>query len=207
MLTDAQPPHVDASGGEGIYRFVIAAHPAVLPHQEKLRNKDFKSVLQSILAHRRDIADISSEMEQDLRELADHFRSKMNLWAKINQTFWAFMNVLPATVAVTYVLSTGDPVGAAGIKVKLAGLFGAKDLYALLAIPATTGMKKADRKQVEIMLGPIVQSWLNDKAKTVQDLLERYITGDIIRVAEKSIAAAEQLAAEIRTNLQTCMKE
>jgi hypothetical protein len=205
-LTDAQPPRVDASGGDGTRRFVVAAHPGVLSQQERLRNTDFKSILQSILAHRQEIAGISSEMERDLKNLADHFRGKMSLWAKINQTFWAFMNVLPATVAVTYVLSTGDPIGAAGIKIKLTGLFGAKDLYALLAIPATTGMKKADRKQVEVMLAPIVQTWLSDKFKTVQNIFEQYITGDIIRTAEESIAAAEHMAAGVENNLQICLK-
>jgi hypothetical protein len=130
----------------------------------------------------------------------------MNLWSKISQTFWAFMNVLPATVAVTYVLSTGDPVGAAGIKVKLAGLFGAKDLYALFAIPATTGMKKADQKQLQIMLGPIVETWLSHKLKIIQNLFEEHITGDILRVADKSIAEATQRIYDIEDSLKTCTK-
>ena len=147
-LTKSQNPHADTSGDGAAYNFVVDSHPAVLSEQENLRNKDFKSVLQSILVHKDEVAGISHEMENDLKNLADHFRNKMNLWAKISQTFWALMNVLPATVAVTYVLSTGDPVGAAGIKVKLTGLFGAKDLYALFAIPATTGLKKADQKQL-----------------------------------------------------------
>jgi hypothetical protein len=145
-------------------------------------------------------------MENDLQNLADHFRSKMNLWAKVSQTFWAFMNVLPATMAVTYVLSTGDPVGAAGIKVKLTGLFGAKDLYALFAIPATTGMKKADRKQLEIMLEPIVETWLVHKLKIIQDLFEAHITGDILHKADGIIAEAKQLTSDVETSLKTCRK-
>ena len=145
-------------------------------------------------------------MENDLKNLADHFRSKMNLWSKISQTFWAFMNVLPATVAITYVLSTGDPVGAAGIKVKLAGLFGAKDLYALFAIPATTGMKKADQKQLQIMLGPIVETWLRHKLKIVQNLFEEHITGGILRVADESIAEATQRINDIEDSLKICTK-
>ncbi|WP_419661229.1 uncharacterized protein Dvar_16570 [Desulfosarcina variabilis str. Montpellier] len=40
----------------------------------------------------------------------------------------AMLNVIPATAAVIYVLHTGDPVGAVGIKVKLTGLFGLNDL-------------------------------------------------------------------------------
>ena len=205
-LTKSQNPHADTSGDGAAYNFVVESHPAVFSEQEKLRNKDFKSVLQSILAHRDEVAGISHAMENDLKNLADHFRSKMNLWAKISQTFWALMNVLPATVAVTYVLSTGDPVGAVGIKVKLTGLFGAKDLYALFAIPATTGLKKADQKQLETMLGPIVETWLSHKFKIIQELFEAYISGGIIRAADKSISDANQLIAEVENSIKMCVE-
>jgi ATP-dependent protease HslVU (ClpYQ) peptidase subunit len=202
-LKKAQNPQADLSGEGSLYTFGVDAHPAVLSEQEKLRNKDFKPILQSILAHKDIITAISQEMELDLKNLADHFRSKMSLWTKVSQTFWALMNVVPATVAVTYVLSTGDAAGAVGIKVKLAGLFGAKDLYALFAIPATTGLKKADQKQLEAMLGPIVQTWLNHKLKKVQALFERQITGGLIRGAGESIAETDRLIKEI----ENCMEE
>jgi hypothetical protein len=121
------------------------------------------------------------------------------VWRKISQTFWAFLNVLPATVAVTYVLSTGDPVGAVGIKVKLAGLFGAKDLYALFAIPFTTGLKKADRQQIEEMLGRILQTWLKDKAHKVQRIFEEKLTGGILECARRNITDAEKLISTINS--------
>ena len=194
-LEKAQPPKAEPSGDGTTLTFRVDAHPVVETEQEKLRARDFKTVLQSILAEKEDIVAITHDMEKDLVKLADHFRSKMGLWRKINQTFWAFLNVLPATVAVTYVLSTGDPVGAAGIKVKLAGLFGAKDLYALFAIPVTTGLKSADRKQIEEMLAPIVQTWLNHKLNTVQHLLEGNITGGILQCARKNIEEANRLIA------------
>jgi hypothetical protein len=202
-LKKAQNPQADSSGEGPLYNFGVDAHPAILSEQEKLRNKDFKPILESIMAHKDVITAISHEMERDLKNLADHFRSKMSLWTKVSQTFWAFMNVVPATVAVTYVLSTGDAAGAIGIKVKLTGLFGAKDLYALFAIPATTGLKKADRKQLEAMLGPIVQTWLNDKLKKVQALFEQQITGGLIRGADESIAEAARLIEEI----ENCMAD
>ncbi len=205
-LADGQSPHAEPAGESAAFTFVVEVHPAILSEQQNLQTKDFKTILQSIRAHKDTIAGISAEMENDLKNLADHFRKKMNLWSKISQTFWAFMNVLPATVAVTYVLSTGDPVGAAGIKVKLTGLFGAKDLYALFAIPATTGMKKADQKQLQSMLGPIVETWLSHKFKIVQNLFEEHITGDILRVAVESIAEAERRINVIEAGLKTCNK-
>jgi hypothetical protein len=205
-LGKAQNPQAEPSGEGSNLTFLVDAHPVVIAEQEKLRARDFKSILQSILAEKESITAISRDMEKDLEQLADHFRRKMGLWPKIGQTFWALLNVLPATVAVTYVLSTGDPVGAAGIKVKLTGLFGAKDLYALFAIPVTTGLKKADRKQIEEMLGPIVQSWLSHKLKTVQHLFEENITGGILRCARKNIADADPLIREIEHSMMVCAK-
>ena len=203
-LKKTQSPQAEPSGEGTAITFLVDTHPVVYSEQQKLRNKDFKSVLQSIMSRKDAISDISRDIEKDLKDLADQFRDSMGLWSKINQTFWALLNVLPATVAVTYVLSTGDPVGAAGIKVKLAGLFGAKDLYALFAIPVTTGLKKADQKKIEEMLGPIVQTWLNHKLNTIQDLFEENISGGIIRIASQTIADARQLTADVSRLMVKC---
>ncbi len=206
-MEKAQNPKVDAPGEGSTLNFSVDAHPVILSEQEKLRERDFKSVLQAIRAEKESIMTISRSMEKDLEQLADHFRRKMGIWRKISQTFWAMLNVVPATVAVTYVLSTGDPVGAVGIKVKLAGLFGAKDLYALFAIPVTTGLKKADRKQIEEMLIPIVQTWLNHKLKIVQHLFEENITGGILRCARNHIVDSDPLISDIRQSIETCAGE
>ena len=179
----------------------MSAHPVVLPEQEKLRRVDFSSILQAILARKETISRIDRDMEVELRAVADHFRRRMGLWSKISQTFWAALNVLPATVAVTYVLSTGDPVGAATIKVKLAGLFGLKDLYALVAIPVTRGMKQADQKQLKAMLGPLAQTWLRHKFAEVQALFEEELSGAILRSAENTAEAAGCLVAQIEESL------
>jgi hypothetical protein len=205
-----QPEHatqIDETRDRKGYTFVVKAHPAIEEEQTRLKEKEFKAILQSIIDQRPRILAMSSSIENDMEELADHFRSRMGLWEKVNQTFWAFLNVLPATVALTYVLSTGDPVGAAGIKIKLIGLFGAKDLYALFAIPATSGLKRADRKQLEEMLGPIMQTWLNHKLKTVEQLFDEGITGDILSVCDGIAAEAERLLDQNRNALEACIGE
>jgi hypothetical protein len=180
QIADTQNPRAEFVDKDRILRFFVDTHPAVLPEQARLRDRDFKSMLQTILSAKKELLDIPADMLQDLKDLANQYRSQMGLWSKISQTFWASLNVLPATAAVTYVLSTGDPVGAAGIKVKLTGLFGAKDLYALVAIPVTTQMKKADQHQLQAMLGPIARAWFDHKLKKVQQLFEDTITGDTI---------------------------
>ncbi|MBW2613571.1 MAG: hypothetical protein JRE12_14600, partial [Deltaproteobacteria bacterium] len=140
-------------------------------------------------------------IDSELAQLAEHFRNKMGLMSRIRQTFSAFLTVLPATAAITYILSTGDPVGAAGIKVKLTGLFGLKDLYALVAIPATSGLKKADQKQLEILLIPITRTWLDDKLKTIQMLFEKEISGDILTAANQALDESETLIRSIEGTL------
>jgi hypothetical protein len=205
--SEARNPRAEATDQNRVLRFFVDAHPVVFPEQERLRDQDFRSMLQSILAHRAELVDISRDMLADLERLADHFRSKMGIWDKISQTFWASLNVLPATAAVTYVLSTGDPVGAAGIKIKLTGLFGAKDLYALVAIPVTTRFKKADQQQLKTMLEPIARTWFDHKLRKVQELFEKTITGGMIRTAAAIIDQAEAGIAELSAYVDSCEKE
>ena len=202
-----QNPRTESADQDHVLRFFVDTHPAVLSEQEHLRDQDFRSILQSILSQKEELVDIPQDMVADLKDLAEHFRSKMGVWAKISETFWASLNVLPAAAAVTYVLSTGDPVGAAGIKVKLTGLFGAKDLYALVAIPVTTRLKKADQQQLETMLGPIAEAWFNHKLKKVQQLFEQTITAGTIRMANDTIERATAQVAEIKNSMDICAKE
>ena len=205
-LKDDQNPHIETTEKPVSVTFFVSAHPVVFQEQEKLRNRDWKSVLESILSRRDVIVDLSQGIDQELYNLSKTFRSKMGIWTKIRQTFSAFLNVVPATVAVTYILSTGDPVGAVGIKVKLTGLFGLHDLYALVAIPATTGLKRADQKQLDDMLGPIIQAWLNNKLKEVKELFEQEITGGIIRTAKNALDETETLINQIQANIEACRK-
>ena len=205
-LKNDQNPHIEPTEEKGFLTFFVSAHPVVFQEQEKLRNKDWKSVLEFILSRQDVIMDLSQGIEKELKDLAKDFRRKMGIWNKIRQTFSAFLNVVPATVAVTYILSTGDPVGAVGIKVKLTGLFGLHDLYALVAIPATTGLKRADQKQIDDMLGPIVQAWLNNKLKEVKDLFEQEITGGITWAAKNAVDEADTLINQIQANIEACGK-
>ena len=199
-----QNPRAESTDQNQILRFFVDSHPSVFSEQERLRDQDFRSMLQTILSQKDELTDIPKDMLADLKDLANHFRSKMGLWSKISQTFWASLNVLPATAAVTYVLSTGDPVGAAGIKVKLTGLFGAKDLYALVAIPVTTQLKKADQQQLKTMLGPIAQAWFNHKLKKVQQLFEETITAGMIRTINDTVERAAGGISEIQGSLNVC---
>ena len=206
-ISGTRNPRAETADKDRILRFFVHAHPAVSAEQARLRDRDFKLMLQTILSEKEELLDIPADMLKELKKLANQFRSQMDLWSKISQTFWASLNVLPATAAVTYVLSTGDPVGAAGIKVKLTGLFGAKDLYALVAIPVTTQMKKADQHQLQTMLGPVARAWFDHKLKTVQQLFEDTITGDTISTVGETIERATAEMTALQASMDVCAKE
>jgi hypothetical protein len=190
----------------GLAAFKVPAHPALSAEQERLRSLEWSTTLQTLLTRKELTQFISPEVENSLRQLADQFRRQMGLRDKLWQTVAAFLNVLPATAAVTYILSTGDPIGAAGIKVKLTGFFGLHDLYALIAIPATSGMKSADRRLLETMLAPIARAWLSDKAETVQKILEENLTGALIARATQILDDSRDTLAAVDDHLQQCRK-
>jgi len=181
--------------------------PAVLAEtQNRVRRREWRLTLERILAAKEEILGFTARMDGDLRALAEERRQQMGWTDQVRQTFSAALNVLPATAAVTYILTTGDPVGAAGIKVKLAGIFGLHDLYALVAIPATAGLQKADMKQLEEMLGPVAQAWLQHKLETIDALFEEEVTGELRTGAKDAGQRAEHLADGIGAQLALLSK-
>ncbi len=194
-------PQTEFSVQNGQCTFSIDVPPVVKTAQDTLQNRDWETVLSVILAHQESLFSLSEKIESELASLVRHFRSKMGKRARLRQNFSALLNVLPATVAITYILSTGDPVGAAGIKVKLTGLFGFHDIYALVALPATTGLREADRKQLEQFVGPIVKAWLDSKFDQVQTLFEDHITGSMLMTLKETIGHADKRIGEITDDI------
>jgi hypothetical protein len=182
------------------------APAAVRPVQERLRRGNWQSAVETILANKTRVLNWSQQLDDDLNTLARKLREQMSLIDQIRQTFSALLNVIPATAAITYILHTGDPVGAAGIKVKLTGLLGLHDLYALVAIPATAGLSKTDQQQLDLLLKPLVQTWLENKYKTVQTLFEERISGDLLEVVHAAAARIDQLLSDADRALESCGK-
>jgi len=190
---------VDAQiqGPEGL----LAAPPLVRAAQQRARQKDWRATLSHIQEQKTLLLSWSDQLERDLAALADTLRQRLGLLDQLRQTFAALLNILPATAAITYILHTGDPAGAVGIKIKLTGLLGLHDLYALIAIPATAGMKKADQRQLEQMLAPVAQTWLAHKLLAVQTLFEAQITGEVLTVARTAGERADRLLARVEMHL------
>ncbi|MDL2321542.1 hypothetical protein LJC47_04280 [Desulfosarcina sp. OttesenSCG-928-B08] len=180
--------------------------PALATEQAALAHEDWKTMIEGILAAQTDLVTSTDHLDTELRELVVAQRHRMTPMDQIRQALSAMLNIIPATAAVTYVLTTGDPVGAVGIKVKLAGLFGLNDLYALVAIPATAGMKKADRKQLEALLAPVTKIWLTHKLTTVETLFETHITGPLLIQARAVINTAADHITHMEATLAQCRR-
>jgi hypothetical protein len=199
-------PKADRFAEKSLVNFSVPVHPSLLISQERLRKSDWGSTIKNVLEQQQLIISFTEGIDNELKALGNQFRKKMGILGKSRQTFSALLNVVPATAAVSYILATGDPFGATGIKVKLSGLFGLQDLYALVAIPATTGLNKADRKQLETLLGPITQTWLNSKLDTVKNLFDQQITGEIIKQGETILSENEPVLKEISEHIDKCKK-
>ncbi len=182
----------------------VATPAVVQTAQAELGRKPWQPILELILARKKDVLSWSNQLDKELRALADELRSRMGIMDQVRQTFAALLNVIPATAAITYILHTGDAVGAAGIKVKLTGLFGLNDLYALIAIPATAGMSKADRKQLEQLLAPLARTWLAHKLSVVRELFETHITGQVLEKLRSAQQQSTELVTEIDNALKIC---
>ncbi len=201
---EVETPRLTPDLDKRLLTFNIPAHPVVLNVQRRLRGRQWQAILDSILSQKESIITLSEGIEIELSGLANALREQMGLWDRTRQTFSAFMNVLPATAAVTYILFTADLAGGSGIQVKLSGLFGLNDLYALVALPATTGLKSADKKQLEQMLVPVAKTWLDNKLTTVQELFKREITGAILQTAEKAQKEVEKGILLIEADIEAC---
>ncbi|PIE67405.1 MAG: hypothetical protein CSA23_03925 [Deltaproteobacteria bacterium] len=192
--------------GAGQIAYRIPVHPVVTGEQEALRGGNWSAVIDEMLARRESMDGFNRQMDAELHRLVSEQRFRMTAFDQIRQTFAAMLNIIPATAAVTYVLHTGDPVGATGIKVKLAGLFGLNDLYALVAIPATTGMKKAERKQLETLLAPVAGTWLSHKLAAIESLFEEKITGALLQKGQAVENAAAGCIETLARHLALCQQ-
>jgi hypothetical protein len=169
-----------------------------------LRSENWSALVADMLTRQAALLSLTTQLEGELKELVIQQRARMTTGDQIRQTVAAMLNIIPATAAVTYVLHTGDPVGATGIKVNLFGLLGLNNLVALVAIPATAGMKKADLKQLEALLSPVAGAWLAHKLKGIDALFEEKISGALLQNGRNMIKATAKRIDSMADGLTRC---
>ena len=181
-----------------------APRPAALDASAAtLQSADWKATLDKIVAAARQPIQQTERLDRELRALAQRFRADMSARQKVRETLSAALTLVPTVGAAVYVFGTADAATGSAIYAKLAGLFGANDLWALAAIPASHGLNQVDRRNLEKLLSPIFAIWFNDKAAAVQAIFEEHITGAVLpKTAELANEAAKPIT-ELNAALET----
>jgi hypothetical protein len=176
--------------------------------REKLENQPWQKSVARIVPVAEEILNISrdADLNRELTDLVHEFRQQMSFSQRTRESVFASLSILPATLGMAYILSTGDPVGGSGIYAKLHGLFGMHDLWALVSIPATAGMDETSRKNLRTMLAPVLSRWFESRAVIVQKLFDENISASIITEVESLINTADDQVKNIESIWQK-MKE
>lgn len=114
-----------------------------------------------------DLVGLPEGITEELREQVRGFRRSMPWTQRVREALFASLSALPSLLGVTYTLLTANPVAGGGIWIQLEGIFGVNDLWALLSIPATVGLSDQERKQLEEMITPVFQVWLQRRAEAI----------------------------------------
>lgn len=167
--------------------------------RRRLERKPWKATADAIVSTAENVLNISTdaELNRELADLVHEFRRQMNFMQKTRESFVASLNILPATLGIAYVLTTGDPVGGSGIYAKLHGLFGMHDLWALISIPASAGLDESSRKNLSDMLAPVVSRWFENRAMLVRRIFKDNVSGEVLDEVKNLIESADQMIIEI----------
>ncbi len=139
--------HVSTATGTVIFH--AAAPDCTRGSRKQVEDRPWSATAERIVATAPEILNIAEDaaLNRELTELVEYFRRRMNFRQKTRESFFASLNVLPATLGMAYILTTGDPVGGSGIYAKLQGMFGMHDLWALVSIPASAGLDETGRQR------------------------------------------------------------
>ena len=167
--TEGHGPTIE-SVGRGAHNVHIPVPEAVRKLEDEMLGQDWEATSQVLQRAARDLAGLPAGIGAELRRSVESFRSQMNWRQRLRETFFASLTALPPLLGVTYALLTADPVSGAGIWIRLQGVFGLNDLWALVSIPAAVGLDGQDRRQLEQMISPVFKLWLERRVSSVVDV-------------------------------------
>ena len=201
-LKELPSRHISAATGTVVLH--VAAPACTHDTRKEIESRPWSVTAERILATAPEILNIAEDttLNQELTDLVNNFRQQMNFRQKTRESFFASLNVLPATLGIAYILTTGDPVGGSGIYAKLHGMFGMHDLWALVSIPASAGMDETGRQRLTDMLEPVVKRWVENRASIVRRLFEETLSGAVTRDVDETGETAEVLLKRIGSELK-----
>jgi len=170
--------------GGGRYNLHVSA-PAVVRNQESaLMMQDWATTTARLHAAAEDLVGLPGDLERELTGAVRSFRHDLPWGQRLREAFFASLSALPPLLGVTYTLLTADPAAGTGILIKLEGLFGLNDLWALLSIPASAGLSEQDRKQLQQMVAPVFQLWLRRRTEAIVALLGDTVAAPVMQALD-----------------------
>ena len=199
-----QLPFRQMAPSTGTVIFHVAAPACSQDSRRTLASRSWSGVSDRLVSTARELLNISEDaaLTGELTDLINEFRDQMNFFQKTRESFFASLNVLPATLGIAYILTTGDPVGGSGIYAKLHGIFGMHDLWALVSVPASAGLDETGRKQLSDMLEPVVKRWLENRAVVVRQIFTETLTGKLEQELGSTLKDFDHLIKEIEDELR-----
>ncbi len=196
-------PFRRAGSHPGSITIHVGAPPATAAGRRQLEDSAWQPVAGRIAVAAENILNLTADrqLNRELSELVAGFRRQMNFTQKTRESLFASLSILPATLGIAYVLTTGDPVGGSGIYAKLHGLFGMHDLWALVSIPASAGMDENTRRSLSDMLAPVVSRWFENRAAIVTALFEEQIAGRVLETLQQLASSAAAEIEEVESTL------
>jgi len=195
-LTGAARPFAEPSGA-AVSVYVSA--PAVLEQaRAALLTRPWSEALDAIASATDALVELPASLDAELEAIVGEFRRDMPFFKKARAALVGSLNLLPTMLGVVYVFATADPVGGTGLSAKLSGLFGLNDLWATVAIPASSGLDEVTRKDLKRVLDPVVQRWLASRAAPLEALFREHITATSLAAADERMAQSETLITDAR---------
>lgn len=192
-------PRVETAAGR--MAFYVEAHPALERARAIVQSGSWEHGVESVNRLAEEIARPPKEFDADLEALVLEFRENMGLRQRMHESLFAGLEMVPATLAMTYVLATGDPVVGSGIAAKLTSVFGAKDLFAVAVFPASAAWESMLTKT---QLKPVIREWHDFMKGRVTECFREEIAGGMLDEADTIVEEVKDRLAKAAERIAEC---
>jgi len=171
------------------YNIFAETHNSLKKERKKIQEINLDNLSASYKQIAEEIQVLPEDFEDEISIIIEDFRDEMGKAGKFREFLFASLSTLVFIGSVTYVFATG---GAGAL-----GLFGLNDLFALIAIPASTGLNETDRKQLQNLIQPVFDKWFVLRKEKIKSFLRETISGQFFEESKKLQNRIQKLINEI----------
>jgi len=195
-------PLVEALG-DGVVNLHVRVPQPVRTAEEEMLAQDWDAIAARLQSAVPDLVGLPEGITIELRKRVRAFRQGMAWPQRVREAFFASLTALPPLLGVTYTLLTANPVAGTGLWIHLESLFGLNDLWALVSVPASAGLGAQERKQLEEMIAPVFQIWLEQRANAIVDIYADTVCRPVLKALDTIPRPDDDRFARIEEALST----